>query len=97
MWSTVFFIQRSYRKDLFDDAVGKMFRAKIKTETERERFRILQSKVDALVVEKQRAEVDYGDIPDEFRGKLKWFPVLPMPLFLWTARWYCRAVHDDSQ
>ena len=68
--SSVLSWQRSYRKELFDDAVARMTRAKIKTETEIERFRLLQAKVDALVVEKLRAEVDYGEIPDEFRGMI---------------------------
>ncbi len=45
-----------------------MVKACIKTESEIERFRILQAKVDSIVVEKQQSEVDFGDIPDEFRG-----------------------------
>ncbi len=48
--------------------MGRMVKACIKTESEIERFRILQAKVDSIVVEKQQSEVDFGDIPDEFRG-----------------------------
>lgn len=47
-----------------------MKKACIKTDTEIELFRALQVKVDRIVVEKRNAEVDYGEIPDEFRGKL---------------------------
>jgi len=45
-----------------------MQKACIKTTHEIELFRSLQSKVDKLVVEKQRSELDYGDIPDEYKG-----------------------------
>ena len=61
-------LQRSYRKELFDDAIGRMMRAHIKTSAEIEQFRFLQSKVDTLVIEKQRSEMDFGDVPDEFKG-----------------------------
>jgi hypothetical protein len=46
-----------------------MKKACIKTESEIEQFRALQAKVDRLVIEKRNAEVDYGEIPDEFKGK----------------------------
>lgn len=62
--------ERSYRKELFDDAMLRMSKACIKTETEIEQFRNLQEKVEELVIEKQRAEIDYGEIPDEFRDPL---------------------------
>ena len=66
--SLVFPFQRSYRSALFDDAISRMIKARIKTETELEQFRILQSKVDSLAVEKAQSEVDFSDAPDEFRG-----------------------------
>ena len=65
----IFLLQRSYRSALFDDAINRMIKARIKTETELEQFRILQSKVDSLVVEKAQTDVDFSDAPDEFRGK----------------------------
>ena len=46
-----------------------MTKARIKTETELEQFTILQSKVDSLVDEKRKTDVDFSDAPDEFRGK----------------------------
>lgn len=47
-----------------------MERACIKTHTEIEQFHHLQERVEELVIEKQRAEIDYGEIPDEFRDPL---------------------------
>ena len=66
---TSYIFQRSYRKELFDDAIARMTRACIKTNMEIEQFKSIQNKVEQLVIQKQKAEVDYGDIPDEFRGK----------------------------
>ncbi|KAJ8320744.1 hypothetical protein KUTeg_002331 [Tegillarca granosa] len=62
--------ERSYRKELFDDAINRMRRARIKTEMEIEKFRILQEKVENLVIQKQQSEIDFGDIPDEFKDPL---------------------------
>ena len=61
-------MQRSYRKELFDDAISRMRRARIKTEQEIEKFRKLQEKIEDLVREKHSAETDYGEIPEEFKG-----------------------------
>jgi len=62
--------ERSYSKELFDDAVSRMRKACIKTATEIEQFQELRDKVEKIVVEKRMAEVDYGEIPDEFRDPL---------------------------
>jgi len=62
--------ERSYSKELFDDAVSRMRKACIKTPTEIEQFQALQDKVEKIVVEKRMAEVDYGEVPDEFRDPL---------------------------
>lgn len=42
----------------------------IKTNVEIEKFRFLQEKVDKIVLEKQQEEVDYGEIPEEFKGQI---------------------------
>lgn len=42
----------------------------IKTNVEIEKFRFLQEKIDKIVVEKQQEEVDYGEIPEEFKGQI---------------------------
>lgn len=55
---------------MFEDAIVRMRRACIKTETEIEKFKSIQDKVDEIVVQKAREEKDYGEIPDEFRGNL---------------------------
>lgn len=62
--------ERSYSKELFDDAVARMTKACIKTPTEIEQFQDLRDKVEKIVAEKRMAEVDYGEIPDEFRDPL---------------------------
>ena len=62
--------ERSYRKELFDDAISRMRRARIKTEQEIEKFRKLQEKIEDLVREKHSAETDYGEIPEEFKDPL---------------------------
>ena len=64
-----FSTQRSYKHELFNDAIIRTTKACIKTESEIAQFRALQAKVDKILVQKQKAEIDYGDIPDEFRGK----------------------------
>ena len=55
--------------ELFEDAVARMVRARIKTPSEVERFRMIEEKVHLLLIEKHQAEEDFGDIPDEFRGQ----------------------------
>lgn len=62
--------ERSYRKELFDDAIARMTRACIKTSTEIEQFKNIQTRVEQLVIQKQKAEIDFGDIPDEFKDPL---------------------------
>lgn len=47
-----------------------MQKAMIKTNVEIEKFRFLQEKVDKIVLEKQQEEVDYGEIPEEFKGQI---------------------------
>ena len=64
-----FLLQRSYRKELFDNAIDCMVKACIKTSEEINTFRDLQHKVEEFVVQKHKSEVDYGDIPDEFKGE----------------------------
>lgn len=47
-----------------------MRRARIKTEQEIDKFRKLQDKVEELVRDKNLAETDYGEIPEEFKGNI---------------------------
>ncbi|KAL3862635.1 hypothetical protein ACJMK2_008589, partial [Sinanodonta woodiana] len=62
--------ERSYKKELFDDAMSRMRKACIKRETEIEQFKNLQDKVDTFVLRRNRAELDYGEIPEEFKDPL---------------------------
>ncbi|XP_014666719.1 PREDICTED: ubiquitin conjugation factor E4 B-like [Priapulus caudatus] len=63
-------LERSYRKELFDDAVVRMTRSLIKTEAEIAQFRHLSSKIDTILIAKLKKDIDYSDAPDEFRDPL---------------------------
>uniref|UniRef100_A0A4W3H6N9 Ubiquitin conjugation factor E4 B n=1 Tax=Callorhinchus milii TaxID=7868 RepID=A0A4W3H6N9_CALMI len=62
--------QRSYSKELFDEVILKMKKAGIKSTIAIEKFRLLAEKVEEIVTKNARAEIDYGDAPDEFRDPL---------------------------
>lgn len=62
-------LQRSYSKELFEEVISKMRKAGIKSTIAIEKFKLLAEKVDEIVAKNARAEIDYSDAPDEFRGK----------------------------
>ncbi|KAG8298315.1 Ubiquitin conjugation factor E4 B [Homalodisca vitripennis] len=62
--------ERSFRKELFDDAALRMERALIKTPIELEKFRDLAKKAAEIVVQNMKREVDFSDAPEEFRDPL---------------------------
>lgn len=47
-----------------------MRKAGIKSTIAIEKFKLLAEKVEEIVAKNARAEIDYSDAPDEFRGKL---------------------------
>lgn len=49
-----------------------MRKAGIKSTIAIEKFKLLAEKVEEIVAKNARAEIDYSDAPDEFRGK--WTP-----------------------
>ncbi len=61
-------VQRSYSPELFDDAIGRMVKAQIKTAIDIEHFKDLQRRVQKIVNDNRQREQDWGEIPDEFRG-----------------------------
>ncbi|XP_043434437.1 ubiquitin conjugation factor E4 B isoform X3 [Prionailurus bengalensis] len=61
--------QRSYSKELFEEVISKMRKAGIKSTIAIEKFKLLAEKVEEIVAKNARAEIDYSDAPDEFRGK----------------------------
>ena len=65
-----FLLKRSFRKELFEDAKGRMEKTKIKTIAEIERFQILSDKVEAIVRQKSKFDIDFSHAPDEFRDPL---------------------------
>ncbi|XP_049949366.1 ubiquitin conjugation factor E4 B [Schistocerca serialis cubense] len=62
--------ERSFKKELFEDAAARMERRSIKTPTEIEQFRNLAEKAHDISVQNLKKEVDYSDAPDEFRDPL---------------------------
>ncbi|XP_046429762.1 ubiquitin conjugation factor E4 B [Neodiprion fabricii] len=62
--------ERSFCKELFNDAAGRMERTAIKTVTEIERFRALAERAAAIARDNQARDEDYGDAPEEFRDPL---------------------------
>lgn len=49
--------------------ISKMRKAGIKSTIAIEKFKLLAEKVEEIVAKNARAEIDYSDAPDEFRGK----------------------------
>lgn len=47
-----------------------MRKAGIKSTIAIEKFKLLAEKVEEIVAKNARAEIDYSDAPDEFRGRL---------------------------
>lgn len=68
---TFLHLQRSYSKELFEEVISKMRKAGIKSTIAIEKFKLLAEKVEEIVAKNARAEIDYSDAPDEFRGKCK--------------------------
>ncbi|GLV34489.1 Ubiquitination factor E4B [Carabus blaptoides fortunei] len=62
--------ERSFRKELFDDAAVRLDRWNIKTPTEIEQFRALAVKSYNISVTNQQSEDWLGDAPEEFRDPL---------------------------
>lgn len=62
--------ERSFKKELFEDAAARMERILIKSPSEIEQFRNLAEKANAIAIQNIKKEVDYSDAPDEFRDPL---------------------------
>lgn len=62
--------ERSYTKELFEDAIKRMTRHVIKTATDIQRFNMLAQKVIKIVEESEKEELDLGEVPEEFKDPL---------------------------
>uniref|UniRef100_A0A8D8LIT7 Ubiquitin conjugation factor E4 B n=2 Tax=Cacopsylla melanoneura TaxID=428564 RepID=A0A8D8LIT7_9HEMI len=62
--------ERSFRKELFDDAANRMERNHILLPSSLDKFRALASRAHEISVANIKKEVDYNDAPDEFRDPL---------------------------
>lgn len=73
--------ERSFKKELLEDAALRMERAAIKTQTELEQFRNLAQRAADIQEQNKNREVDYSDAPDEFRGELSYDFLKPEEVF----------------
>nr|XP_009859036.1 ubiquitin conjugation factor E4 B isoform X1 [Ciona intestinalis] len=62
--------ERSYSKELYETAVLRMEKSGIKTLMDIEHFKDLAMRVETCKVKLNKTEVDYGEIPDEFKDPL---------------------------
>ncbi|XP_026280818.1 ubiquitin conjugation factor E4 B isoform X1 [Frankliniella occidentalis] len=62
--------ERSFRKELFEDAAVRMERARIKTADDIKRFIALAERAHEISVQNMKREVDFNDAPEEFRDPL---------------------------
>jgi len=62
--------QRSYRKELFEIAITRMEKLAMKSMFSLDKFRTFADNVHTQYVKINKTEVDYGEIPDEFRDPL---------------------------
>ncbi|KAJ1522043.1 hypothetical protein ONE63_002360 [Megalurothrips usitatus] len=62
--------ERSFRKELFEDAAVRMERACIKTPDEIKRFLALAERAQEIAVQNMKREVDFNDAPEEFKDPL---------------------------
>ncbi|CAD5121237.1 DgyrCDS9770 [Dimorphilus gyrociliatus] len=62
--------ERSYSKELFDDAVKRMTKHVIKPASDIQRFDILAQKIAKIVEQTEKEEMDLGEIPEEFKDPL---------------------------
>jgi hypothetical protein len=63
-------LQRSFRKELFDDAAARLERLSIKTPVEIERFKALAAKAYRVLLDNQKTDDWMSDAPDEFKDPL---------------------------
>lgn len=61
--------ERSFSRELLEEAAGRMERAEIKTPIELEQLRSLAKRAGLILQQNLTREVDFGDAPDEFRGR----------------------------
>jgi ubiquitin conjugation factor E4 B len=67
---TVFMFQRSFRRELLEDAAGRMERANIRYGNPLAQFRALALKAQTIAISNMNRDTDYSDAPDEFRDPL---------------------------
>lgn len=62
--------ERSFRKELFDDAIVRLERSLIKTPSEIDQFKAFSAKAIQIRIDNQKSEDWMADAPDEFKDPL---------------------------
>ncbi|KAL0871377.1 hypothetical protein ABMA27_005111 [Loxostege sticticalis] len=62
--------ERSFRKELFEEAAARLAKSCIKTTTEIERFKALADNAYQIAVSNQQKSDEFADAPEEFRDPL---------------------------
>jgi len=60
--------ERSFRRELLEDAASRMDRTGIKSPVKLDQFRSLAERAALVQQQNRTREIDYSDAPDEFRG-----------------------------
>lgn len=76
--------QRSYKKELFDDATKHLHKTLLKTEAEIYLFKEFATKVERKLAEHAAMEEDYDDAPDDFKDPLM-MTLMQEPVILPTS------------
>ncbi|KPJ20578.1 Ubiquitin conjugation factor E4 B [Papilio xuthus] len=63
-------LQRSFRKELFEEAAVRLAKSCIKTPNEIERFKALADNAYQIAVSNQQKSDEYADAPEEYRDPL---------------------------
>lgn len=83
--------ERSFRKELFEDAASRMENKMLKTPVEIDQFRALAGKAQEVLEDNQRSEDWMADAPDEFKDPLM-MTVMNDPVLLPSGLVMDRAV-----
>ncbi|UYV79527.1 UBE4B [Cordylochernes scorpioides] len=74
--------ERSYRKELFEDAVVRMRKAMIKSSSSIQHFQTMAEKIHQLVIQQEHLDLDLLDAPDEFRVILPSGTIMDRPIIV---------------
>ncbi|CAH4029952.1 ubiquitin conjugation factor E4 B [Pieris brassicae] len=83
--------ERSFRKELFEEAAVRLAKSCIKTSTEIERFKTLADNAYQIAISNQQKSEEFADAPEEFRDPLM-DTLMTDPVFLPSGKVMDRSV-----